>query len=223
MSLNGNYLFLLGLACGVTFLPVSAYLRVSPQRVRWLLVMSGILIVTRYVALANAAMDRSASLESAARFWFGSMAGFTLPSVFAVDALIRHPAMTPKKLLRGFSPFLAAYAALFFLAQGAEVTRPDGTAFALNPFWRMVAVAVQAVFALGFVGLCLLLIQKIPVPSVRGALFLLVIVHAYLGVVSALIAIRGWELLSPFVLPEMFTLVAIWYAFQTAARLQGGS
>ena len=210
MSPAGGSLFLLGLACGFACLPLTAYARTSPLWVRWLLISSGAFTALRYAALARAVLGGPVPQLDLGRLWVGSMIGLNLPSVFAVDALIRHPAMTPKKLLLRFSPFLAADAVL--LAVGH-----DGN------LWRMLAITVQAVFAAGFAGLCLLLIQQIPVPAIRIALWILAASHVSLGVVGVLPVVQRWSVEEPFLVPEMLTLLAIWFTFQTAERLQASS
>ena len=196
MTRAGGYLFLLGLACGLAILPLTAYARLTPRRVRWLLLAAGALVVGRYVALAGFALADEPSRVWGLRYlWFGSAVGLTLPAVFAVDALIRHPAMTPKKLLWRFSPFLAAYAALI-------VAGPS------HPIANQIAPIIQGLFVIGFVGLCLLLARNLPVPAIRTALWILAAAYVYLGVDG--------------VGAEMAASLALWFAFQTAARLQSG-
>ena len=46
------YLFLLGLASGLALLTASAFRKVSPAWVRWLLLACGALVISRYVAMA---------------------------------------------------------------------------------------------------------------------------------------------------------------------------
>jgi hypothetical protein len=216
------YLFVLGLACGLALLALTAYARVSPRWVRWLLMAAGGLVAGRYVAMACFAMAETPErVWALRRLWFGSAVGLTLPGVFAVDALIRHPAMTPKKLLLRFSPFLAAYAALILCGHSTPVVDPvAGWSVSLTPAWRVFASAVQALFVVGFVGLCLLLIRKIPVPPIQTALLALAAAYGYLGLDGVILAAGGWYV-RPFLYSEMAALLALWHAFQTAARLQG--
>ena len=219
-----GYLFLLGLACGLAILPLTAYARLTPRWLRWLLIAAGSLVVGRYVALAGLALAEEPSrVWGLHRLWFGSLVGLTLPAVFAVDALIRHPAMTPKKLLRRFSPFLAAYAALI-LAGGSDPV-PDriaGWAVSLSPGWRLFAAIVQGLFIASFIAVCLLLARKLPVPAIQTALLVLTAAYLYLGVDGVIVAFGGWYD-RPFLYSEMAASLALWYAFQTAASLQGGS
>jgi hypothetical protein len=221
MSLDGGYLFLLGLACGIACLALTSYFRLTPRWVRWMLIASGVFVVVRYAALAHMAIGAAWPAQLLTRLWFGSAVGLTLPSAFAVDALIRHPAMTPKKLLIRFSPLLVLYAALAAFAQAHVIMgRPLGWAFAPTPVWQALAVALQGFFLAGFVGVCVLLIQRLPVPAIRAALLNLVVSHGYLGGLSLVMAAKGWWLSADLLLPEMLTLLAIWHAFQTADRLQ---
>ena len=223
-SVAGGYLFLLGLAFGLALLALTAYARVSPRWLRWLLMAAGLFVAGRYVAMACFALAQTPErVWALRRLWFGSVAGLTLPSIFAVDALIRHPAMTPKKLLLRFSPFLAAYTALILFGHATPIAdRVAGWAVSLTPGWRLFASSVQALFVLGFLGLCVLLVWKIPVPAIRAALLMLAAAHGYLALDGLLVATGGWYV-RPFLYSEMLTLLALWHAFQTAARLQGGS
>ncbi|MGH8248565.1 MAG: hypothetical protein ACREUU_19275, partial [Gammaproteobacteria bacterium] len=97
--------------------------------------------------------------------------------------------------------------------------RVAGWAVSLTPGWQVVASATQALFVVGFIGLCLLLAWKIPVPAIRTALLILVLTHGYLALDGMILAAGGWYV-RPFLYSEMATLLALWYAFQTAARLQ---
>lgn len=111
------YLFLLGLAAGLTILTATAYRRTSPAWLRGMLLACAALMLGRYVALAaHTSPDAAERFEVLRRFWFASVIGLTLPSVFAVDQLVKHPAMTPMRLLRWCAPFLAASAAILLLA-----------------------------------------------------------------------------------------------------------
>ena len=119
------YLFLLGLASGVTLLTISAYRRVSPGWLKWMLVACGALVISRYATMALfASAETPEHVWRVRHCWFASYLGLTLPSVFAIDQLLRHPAMTPKKLLGWFSPFLLAYGALILAAGRGERLRP---------------------------------------------------------------------------------------------------
>jgi hypothetical protein len=221
MSLGSGYLFLLGLACGIACLAITSYVRLSPRWLRWMLMASGLCLVARYVSLAYAAIGAPWPEAPFLRAWLGSDIGFTLPSVFAVDALIRHPAMTPRKLLARFSPFLALYAALAVAARGSVLfNRQLGWGFALTPPWLILAAALQAGFLVAFAGVSFVLIRKLPVPAIRAALLILVVSHGYRQSLSLAMAMKGWWLSAELLLPEMLTLLAIWYAFQTATRLQ---
>lgn len=178
-------LFLLGLASGVTLLTITGYRRVSPPWLRWLLIASGLLLMSRYVTMA---LVITSPHQELVRF-----VGLTLPAGFAVDQLIRHPAMTPQKLLRWYVPIAIV----------------GGVAL----MWHSMAlVLVEMVFFIGFVGVCLILIRKIPVPPVRRALSVLALAYGCLGLDSVI------RLGIPY--HEMAALLALWYAYETSARLQ---
>ncbi len=216
----GGYLFLLGLAFGFALLALTAYARVSPRWLRWLLMAVGLFVAGRYVAMACFALAQTPErVWALRRLWFGSVAGLTLPSIFAVDALIRHPAMTPKKLLLRFSPFLAAYTALILFGHTTPIAdRVAGWAVSLTPGWRVFLSSVQTLFVLGFLGLCVRLVWKIPVPAIRTALLMLAAAHSYLALDGLLVATGRWYV-RPFLYSEMLTLLALWHAFQTAEKL----
>ena len=218
----GAYLFLLGLACGVSLLPLSYYAVASPRWLRGLLVFVGALGAGRYLAMAAfAVIDDPQQIWFWHRLWFGSAIGLTVPGIFAVDALIRHPAMTPEKLLRRIAPLLAVYAVLALFAQARAV--PDrlmGWHIELMSGWRLFAAVIQAVFVAGMIAMCLLLIRKIPVSSIRGALALLALAYAGLAADGLLLAFGGWYA-RPFLFTEMLTSLSLYHAFRTASALQG--
>lgn len=131
--------------------------------------------------------------------WMARSIGLTLPAVFAIDQLIRHPAMTPHKLLRWYAPFP--------IIQGAALMGP-----AIAP------IAVEVIFLIGFVGVCLMLWRKIPSWPIQRALLGLVFAYGYLGVSVFLVGCgTGYTLL---LYAEMVALLALWYAYETGARLQ---
>ena len=214
-------MFLLGLATGVTLLTVSAYRRVSPSWLKRLLMGCGLLMAGRYVTMALfAATADPARVWPLHRLWLGSAVGLTFPGVVAVDQLIRHPAMTPRKLLRWCSPFLIAYGAVMLAGDAAPVAdRVAGWAPRLAPLWRLILSVVQALFVIGFIGLCLLLMRKIPSASIRKPLLALSAAYAYLGADGLLIASGHWYF-RPFLYSELAALLALWYAYETAHALQ---
>lgn len=220
-SLAGLYLFLLGLASGLAVLAITSYRRVTPLWLRYLLMLSGALLITRYMAMVLFAQPDAPQRFWALRHcWFASSVGLTLPSVFAIDQLIKHPAMSPRKLLAVCAPFLLVYAAV--IAFGAYTPRPnpqDGWIPALTPGWRWTLSAVQAVFVTGFIGICLFLMRKLPSRRIKTALLGLALAHGYLGLDGFLLAI-GRSYFRPFLFSEMATLLALWHAYETAANQQ---
>ena len=221
MPLASLYLFLLGLAGGLAVLTITSYRRVSPTWLKWLLVASGALVIGRYVTMALFTSEEAPQRFWALRHcWYGTSLGLTLPSVFAVDQLIRHPAMTPKQLLIRFSPFLVAYLAVILFAEVQAVSdRVMGWTLRLTIPWRVFGAAVQAVFVLGFIGMAVLLARKIPVRPIRLALGGLAAAQAYLGLDGLVLALGGWYF-RPFLFSEMITLLALWHAYETAWSLQ---
>lgn len=219
--LAGAYLFLLGLASGITVLAITSYRLASPAWLRRLLIVTGFLVIGRYVTMALFTQaDAPERFWALRRLWFATSYGLTLPSVVAVDQLIRHPAMTPKKLLTWFAPFLVAYLAVSLF--GAFRPSPDPVAGwqpELLPAWAGVVSIVQTLFVLAFVGGCALFIRKIPVRPIQSALAILAAAHVALAIDGVVLAMGGWYF-RPFLFSEMLMLLALWHAFTTAAKLQ---
>ena len=218
---GGAYLFFLGLAGGLSLLTTTGYRRVSPAWLRWLLMASGLFVFSRYVALALfTSPDAPREFWAWRRCWLATSAGLTIPSVFAIDQLLRHPAVSPKQLLRWCAPFLAVYSLLIAFGQfAAAPDRVVGWTLQLSPGWQTLLALTQAVFVLGFIGLGLLLIRKIPSWPIRSALIGLVVAQGYLGLDGLLLAMGRWYF-RPFLYSEMFALLALWYAYEVSASLQ---
>ena len=223
-SLAGVYLFLLGLASGITLLTLTAYRRVSPPWLKWFLVATGLFVMSRYLAMALfTSVDAPQRWWGLRYCWFATSVGLTLPSVVAVDQLLRHPAMSPKKLLVWYSPFLAAYAAVILF--GVLTPTPDrvvGWIPHLSRGWQAVLSITQGIFVLGFIGGGLLFMGKVPSRRLRAALLGLVVGQGGLGIDGLVLAFGGWYF-RPFLYTEMLMLLAIWHAYETSAALsQGG-
>ncbi len=213
------YLFLVGLAAGLAILAATAYRRISPVWLRGVLLGCAVLMLGRYVALAAhtspEAAERWAFLR---RFWFASVIGLTLPSVIAVDQLVKHPAMTPKRLLRWCAPWLAVQAALLLFAPLRLVPDSIGAwAVRMDAPWRWVLSATQALFVLGFLFLCLKLLRLLPAGPGRRALAALAAAQAWLGLDGVVLALGG-SYFRPYLFSEMAVLLALWYAYETTAR-----
>ncbi len=205
MATGGAHLFLLGLASGLTLLAISAYRHASPAWLKWLLIISGILLISRYVVSAQATTTsnkESLQLWIVQYCWISRFIGLTLPAIFAVDQIIRHPAMTPQKLLQWYAPFLIA----------------AGVALALG---NVALVVVQIVFFIGLVGVCLMLMRKIPSPPIQRALLGLALAYGCLGVDALAVILDRYRTL--FFSSEMVALLALWYAYETSAVLQRSS
>ncbi|MBI4003930.1 MAG: hypothetical protein HY353_02815 [Candidatus Omnitrophica bacterium] len=223
-SAGGVYLFFLGLACGIALLTATSYRRVSPRWLRWLLIVSGVFVMSRYATMALFTATEAPRHFLALRpCWFATSIGLTLPSVFALDQLLRHPAMTPRKLLIWFSPFLAVYG-LVLLFAGVTLV-PDrlvGWALHLGSGWQVLLSLTQGVFVIGFIGISVMLMRKIPAAPIRLALLGLAAGQAYLGLDGLLQALGRWYF-RPFLYSEMLMLLALWHAYETSAKLQSGA
>ncbi len=220
-SAAAAYLFLLGLASGFALLAASAYRRVSPAWLKWLLLSTTLLVLGRYLTLALFTQPDAPRHAWAWRhLWFGTSLGLTLPSVMAIDQLLRHPAMSPKTLLRWCSPFFATYAAVMLF--GDMHPAPDrivGWTLQLSAGWRLAVSIAQSLFVLTFLGGCAVVARKVPVPRIRIALAFLALGHVTLAVDGVILAAGGWYV-RPFLYSEMLTLAALWHAYETSAALQ---
>ncbi len=216
-----GYLFLLGLATGLGVLAITSYRRVSPNWLKGLLFACGLFVIARYVTMAIVTSAESAQpYWGLFRCWFGSSVGLTIPSAVAVDQLLRHPAMTPKKLLGWLSPWLIAYAAIVLLGTGSPVQDPvAGLTPQLTPMWRLLLVLAQLTFVAGFLALAGFFFTKVPTVAIRIPLALLIAAHLCLAV-NGVILWYGRGDVRPSLYSEMAALVVLWYAFDTAARLQ---
>ncbi len=151
--------------------------------------------------------------------WFASAIGLALPSVVAVDQLVKHPAMTPQRLLLYLAPFLAAATAVMLF--GTYAAHPDplvGWTLRLGPAWRALIAVSQGVFVVGFIGVSLMIMRKFPSRPTRLALLGLVAGHVYLGIDGLVLALGG-SYFRPYLYSEMLTLIAIWHAYETGATL----
>ena len=180
--------------------------------------------MSRYLAMALfTSVDAPQRWWGLRYCWFATSVGLTLPSVVAVDQLLRHPAMSPKKLLVWYSPFLAAYAAVILF--GVLTPTPDrvvGWIPHLSRGWQAVLSITQGILVLGFIGGGLLFMGKVPSRRLRAALLGLVVGQGGLGIDGLVLAFGGWYF-RPFLYTEMLMLLAIWHAYETSAALsQGG-
>jgi hypothetical protein len=218
-SLANAYLFLLGLASGIALLTLTAYRRVSPAWLKWLLVGSGMLVVSRYLTMALFTNAEAPQRFWAIRYcWFATPVGLILPSVFAIDQLLRHPAMSPRKLLGWVAPFSVAYVAVILFAQATPVADEIvGWTPRLSAGWQTLVSIVEGVFVSGFVGVCVTLMRKVSSRPIQSALLGLALGHGYLGLDVLLLALGRWYF-KPFLYSEMVTLLAIWPAYETATQ-----
>ena len=221
----GHYLFCLGFLAGLSLLTVTAYRHISPLWFRTLLAgATGSLITGRYALLALVMMtDMPPPLAALRCVWFGASAVFLFSSTVAVDQLIRHPAMSSKKLLVWLSPFLLVYGAALLVAPGTPVRMeaPLGWWLRLSPAWQALLSVTQGVFVIAFVGTVLLLIRKIPVWRIRLALLNLGMTQLCLGL-GVFMILQTPTFLGYLLLAEMLALFVLWYAYETGAALQGG-
>ena len=89
----------------------------------------------------------------------------------------------------------------------------------LIPGWQWAMIAVQATFVIGFLSICVMLMRKVPSRPIQGALLGLIMAYSYLGLDGLLLALGRWYV-RPFLFSEMLTLLALWHAYETSAKLQ---
>lgn len=186
--------FLLGLASGLVLLPLMSYRHVSPGWLRAGLWAGGLLLLSRYLLIYGSAAANAALA-------FSETAGFLLPAVVALDQLIRHPGMTPKKLVITWCLPLLAVA-------GGICWWPAASALAVDLCGAALCAA------------CLFLMTKIPLPALHRALFILSLSYGFWVVERVTARLHGSSL--PFALSELTLLIGLWYAYETAHSLQQG-
>ena len=177
--------FALGFAVGLTLMMASAARRVSPRWLKVSVLICAALEATQYAVLWTG---------SATFLWMGGMIGLSWPTMVAADQLVRHPAMTPKRLLHWYLPFLLG--------------------FGLTLLWVTIVPLMEGVFVTAFVGVCVLLIRKLPMPPIRLALACLALGQVCVGISGLVLVFRGvagWLLVA-----EIVMLLALWHAFETA-------
>jgi len=212
-----RHLFELGFAGGVSVLAASAYCAVSPRWLRGLLLACAALVIARYATLA--ALATATGLGGLApwhRLYLGSAIGLTFPGVVALDQLIRHPAMTPKKLVTWYAPFCAIYA--FIMLCGPLAITGDivsGVQPHLAGWAAVMLGATQSAFVLGFLWLAWQAARRFPIATTRRAIFGLMAAYLCLGIEGVLVAI-GDRPTHRFVVTEIVASLAIWFALDTA-------
>ncbi len=216
-SVGAWYLFCLGLATGLAVLAMSAYIAVTPRWLRALLFGCGLLMVARYLTMALLAlliMPPHPSLLH--RLWFGSAIGLTFPTLVALDQLVRHPAITPRTLLRWYAPFFGVVLLAVLFGHIELLTDPlVGIRPKLMGIGRWVFMLAEAGFALGVLSVCGLLWRRLASLPIRMALAGLALAYLALATDGLLVA-GGWWYVRPFLFSEMLTLAALWAAFQLA-------
>jgi hypothetical protein len=221
LSSASAYLFLLGLACGLTLLTLSAFRHLSPGWPKWLMVAGSLFVLSRYLALLLFTIpDAPQRFWGFRHCWFATSLVFPLQSAFAVDQLVRHPAMTPKKLLKWLAPFLASYTAVILFAR--MEASPDlilGWTIHLSSGWQRLLSITHTLFLAGLLWMGFTIIRQIPSSAVRWAVIGLMAGFLYLGADGLILATGHWYF-RPYLFSEMLVLVALWHAFETASSLQ---
>ena len=219
MQIREAYGFLLGLSTGVTLLTTTSYRRVSPAWLKWLLIISGMLLIVHELTLTLLISSISIDHLWALRFiWYLMPMALLFPGVMAIDQLLRHPAMSPNMLLRWLAPFLGADLLIISLAR--LTVAPNlvvGWMPVLERGWAMLSLLLHEALLLAAVVGCFFLIRK-PLPrAMRQALCGLVVGFAALGLAVVFLLTQKWLSL---LLSELPMLFALWYAYETSTELQ---
>ncbi|MBI4597675.1 MAG: hypothetical protein HY737_04645 [Candidatus Omnitrophica bacterium] len=199
--MNPADIYLVGLASGVVLLPITSFRRLSPLWLKLLLVAAGCLLIIRYLMLGLPdPVAPPMGRWSAPFVRLTGAIGVTLPGIFAMDQLIRHPAMTPQKLLRWCAPLIA---------------------LDLVTCWRIpLAMLVQGAVGLGLASACAMLGGKIPVPSIRKPLAILGLAYGMWAAANLLIGLATAIPLRWMLLAELNLMLAVWHAFDMSATPQ---
>lgn len=217
--LTGCYLFALGFSSGVALLTMSAFRRITPRWLKWGLLASGALIISRYAAMAMFATAVQPQAVWGWRFcWFATSLAIPVQTAFALDQLVRHPAMTPKRVLLWLSPWLATYLAVILF--GRVVAAPDriaGWSLHLTPGWQRLLAGAHGAFVLAVLAFAWRLVPRLPSTAVRLALLGLAAAQVALAADGVLVGLGHWYV-RPYLWSELLALGAVWHAFETAAR-----
>ena len=217
-AIVGWYLFFLGLAAGATVLAMTAYWAVSPRWLRWWLLASGLFVISRYVTMTLFATSPDPQpVWGPRRCWFATTLGLTFPSAVALDQLVRHPAMSPTKLMRWLSPFFVGYAIVLLFGQ---MELAPNAIVGMQPHlvgWgRGLLAGTEGFFVIGFLWVGAQVLNKLSSRRIRVALLGLMIAQGYLGLDGLLVALGLGH--HPFLCSEIFALMAIWCALETARQ-----
>ena len=186
--------FLLGFSVGVCLLPLAASHRASPTWIRGVVAGVTLFIMARYLAIAA---DLTAPGWSLPLLAFPT-AGTAFVGVLAVDQLIRHPAMSPRRLVAWCALALAAHLAL--LAGG----------------WRWAALALLLAFSGACGGASLVFARAIPDRRIRAAL--LGVGGAQVVVIAASLLVLKHGQLAPTLIAAMVANLAAWQALESSGR-----
>lgn len=212
--------FLLGLSTGVSALWFSEYLLLSPGWFRWVLVVSGIGVMSRYLLLFLTMISWVPWPGGVIRLievW--AAIGLTLPCAVALDQLVRHPAMTPKKLLLRYAPMAAAFAPLLILGHASRWPDPVlGAIVGLSGSDAKALAILHGAFALITVWIVALLIRKLPGLPLRRAFTALAATQVLLTA-QRLAGSLTWLDVRLVLAAEAAVLAAIWAALKTSRSL----
>ena len=130
--------------------------------------------------------------------WLAGLIGLTWPVMAAVDQLVRHPAMTPKKLALWYAPFLVC--SLVAIVGG--MARAVGCLLA--GFSAVLMVVAGAMW------------RRLPPGAVKSALAMLMVAAVACAAEGVARAIDPSGL--PWMWPEALVMTGVWRSFRAASR-----
>ena len=213
----GWYVFFAGVAVGGVLLASTAYAHVSPAWLKWLLLASAALAVSRYVSMTVFAVSFDPSPPWLwSRCYYATTIALTFPGFVAMDQLVRHPAITPKKVVMCYAPFFIMNAAVLLCGTTQIVPHPlVGGRPRFTGAWPALLGFSQAAFLLCLFGAGVMLMRKLPASRIKFALGILLGAYAVLGI-CGVFAHRSATPLQPYLWAELLTFAAIWFALDTA-------
>ena len=191
--------YMLGLVTGTALFPVWTFGRVSPSWMRGLILGCQLVIAAHYCLLGQMPPAGPDDLQWFRPVWLAQGAQVIVSAV-VLDQLIRHPAMSPRRLLLAAGPFAAVPVLAAIIGPGAWTAW--GTEGALTAFHLLYAAVG------GF------LLLKIRMRRLQGMLALLLIAHlAFWASQSRLVPWRSsaWA--------DVVLYCSLAFAYQTSAAL----
>ena len=149
--------------------------------------------------------------------WCVHLVALTWPAVVAADQLIRHPAVTPRALVRWYVPMAMAGLGVIVLGQIGLVPESGvGMRLALLGAWARAAGLLLGSFSIILIVVGGMVWRRLLPGPVKTSLSALLAAYALVGLEGVVQLVRPSP--APWLWPEMIAFLALWNAFQTAQR-----